>query len=198
MPSGAVLELPTGSLDLSLGDRVRVNVAPGTTGEPVAVSASPAPRAHPALTAGDYQHVVRMGAVFAAVVVLFLAWRAWMVPRDFGLYGHYRPGAIVEAAAKPSAYAGQAVCAECHSDVQKLRDTAKHRGVACEACHGPLGRHARGETDVAPIRPSARGVCLTCHTVRAGMPKAFPAIVEKDHAESGPCTECHAPHAPVF
>ena len=136
--------------------------------------------------------------LFAAVILMFLAWRAWMVPRDFGLYGHFRPGAIVEAAAKPSVYAGQAICADCHSDVQKLRATNKHKAVACEACHGPLGKHARGETDIAPIRPSTRGVCLTCHTQRAGTPAAFPAIVEKDHSESGPCTACHASHAPAF
>jgi hypothetical protein len=163
----------------------------GAVDEPNAPSpgdASPAAR--------DYAHVLRMAALFAIGIAAFLAWRSWMVPGDFGVYGHYRAGAVAAAAMRPSHYAGQATCIECHTDVQQVRSTGRHAGVACEACHGPLGAHANGETDVAPIRPSPRAVCLTCHTARLGMPATFPKVIVNEHAEAGPCTECHAAHAP--
>jgi hypothetical protein len=201
---GTVLELPTGSIDVSLGDRVAVDAflnvsrieqrAAGATEASAAAAGSGAARVRPTL--GDYQHVVRMGGVFLVFILAFLAWRSWMVPSDFGVYGHYRAGAIVEAAARTPVFAGQASCVDCHSEVQQLRATGRHAQVACEACHGPLGLHARGESDVAPILPSNRGVCLTCHTSRAGMPAAFPKIIVNEHSESGPCTDCHQSHAP--
>jgi hypothetical protein len=97
---------------------------------------------------------------------------------------------------RPSRYAGQAACIDCHTDVQQVRSTGRHVIVACEACHGPLGAHAIGETDVAPIRPSPRAICLTCHTARLGMPATFPKVIVNEHSEAGPCTECHQAHAP--
>ena len=144
----------------------------------------------------DYEHVFRVALVFAAAIAAFLIWRAWMVPADFGVYGHFRAGAIKDIAALPVVYAGQAECVACHTDVKEVRQAGRHAKVACEACHGPLGQHARGDTDVAPIRPSTRGVCLTCHTSRVGMPAAFPKIVVKEHSDAGPCTECHKAHSP--
>jgi hypothetical protein len=155
---------------------------------------APGVEVRPALR--DYEHVGRVAGVFLVAVLLFVAWRWAMVPSDFGVYGHFRAGAIVEAAEGTLRYAGQASCVDCHSDVQTLRLSGSHQVVSCESCHGPLGDHARGETDVAPIRPSSRGVCLTCHTSRIGMPLAFPTIIVNEHSESGPCTDCHASHNP--
>ncbi|MBK5298959.1 MAG: cytochrome C [Vicinamibacteria bacterium] len=144
----------------------------------------------------DYEHVLRMAGLFVLAVVAFLVWRSWMVPRDFGVYGHFRAGAIADAAVRTPLYAGQASCIECHGDVQQVRSSGRHAAIGCEACHGPLGQHARGQSDVAPVRPDPRIVCLTCHTARLGMPAAFPRIVVKEHSESGSCTECHKAHAP--
>jgi hypothetical protein len=196
-----VLELPAGSMDVSLGDRVSVDASLNVT------RVRPGPRAAPAAAEGqgpetrarfrDYAHVWRMAGVFAAALVLFLGWRSWMVPSDFGVYGHYRAGAIVQAAAHTPRFAGQKACIDCHTDAQELRAGGGHKAVACEACHGALGQHARGETDVAPIRPSTRAVCLSCHTTRVGMPAPFPKIVVKEHSDAGPCTDCHASHKPA-
>jgi hypothetical protein len=144
----------------------------------------------------DYAHVLRMAGVFAIGLVIFLLWRSWMVPADFGVYGHYRASAIADAAVGPLRYAGQADCVACHDAVQQVRAAGRHAQVTCEACHGPLGQHARGETDSAPIRPSTRGVCLTCHTSRVGMPTAFPKVIVNEHSEAGPCVDCHRAHAP--
>jgi hypothetical protein len=212
---GTVLELPAGAIDVSLGDHVAVDAslhitrpgsgaqgaqgALGAAGAPGAQGAAGAPgaagaRVRPVLR--DYEHVGRVAAVFVVAILIFLAWRSSMVPGDFGVYGHFRAGAIAEAAEGTLHYAGQASCVDCHTDVQALRLTGSHQVVSCESCHGPLGTHARGETDVAPIRPSTRGVCLTCHTSRVGMPPAFPRIIVNEHSESGPCTDCHASHNP--
>jgi hypothetical protein len=199
---GTVLELPSASMDLSLGDRVLVDASMNITQVRATAhrSAPAAPSASrekmPRLTFNDYQHVLRMVGLFAVAIVAFVAWRAWMVPPDFGVYGHYRAGAITDAAARTPRFAGQAACVVCHDDVQQVRVAGRHAKVGCEACHGPLGAHARAESDVAPIRPSTRGVCLTCHTSTQGMPQAFPKIIVNDHSDAGPCTDCHKSHAP--
>ena len=144
----------------------------------------------------DYEHVLRMAAVFVVAIVFFLVWRAWAVPSDFGRYGHYRAGAITDAASRTPRYAGRALCIECHGDVDQARQGGNHAKIGCEACHGALGRHARAETDEAPIRPSPRAICLTCHTAHQGKPKTFPQIDVQEHARVGPCTECHKAHNP--
>jgi hypothetical protein len=205
---GTVLELPAAAVDLSLGDRVVVDGSLNITqmrGRPEPAPGAPSPlngAAHAAADGAarprlrDYEHVLRMAGVFVVAIVAFLTWRAWMVPSDFGVYGHYRAGAITEIANKTPRYAGQATCVVCHDDAHQVRLTGRHANISCEACHGPLGQHARGETDVAPIRPSSRGVCLTCHTARVGMPRTFPKIIVNEHSEAGPCTDCHKAHAP--
>lgn len=144
----------------------------------------------------DYEHVLRMAGLFAGAIVLFLAWRAWAVPPDFGKYGHFRAGAIADAASRTPRYAGRAACVECHGDVEQARHGGKHAQIGCEACHGPLGTHARMETADAPIRPNPRAVCLPCHTARAGKPHGFPQVVVQDHSSAGNCTECHVAHKP--
>jgi hypothetical protein len=206
-----VLELPAASMDVSLGDRVIVDAALNVThvrrgperahaGSPPRQSREPNGDCDDAVrpTFRDYQHVLRMAAVFTVGLATFLFWRSWMVPADFGTLGHFRAGAIVEASARTPRFAGQASCVSCHDEAQQVRATSSHATVSCEACHGPLGDHARGESDAAPIRPSTRATCLTCHTSRVGMPAAFPRIIPREHAESGPCTDCHTAHAPAI
>jgi len=65
-----------------------------------------------------------------------------MMPKDFGQYGHYRPGALADNAAMPISFAGRAACEECHADVVEGRAGHKHEHVGCEACHGALAAHA--------------------------------------------------------
>jgi hypothetical protein len=204
---GTVLELPAPPTDISLGDRVIVDASLRfervRSGEDLPHDVPPAhapaaggfsARARPAFR--DYEHVLRVAGLFALAIVAFLAWRSWMVPADFGRYGHFRAGAIADAASLVPVYAGQGSCIDCHADVHETRLTGRHAAIACEACHEALGDHARGEAESAPVRPSPRAICLTCHAARAGLPKAFPRIVEREHSEAGPCTVCHKAHAP--
>jgi hypothetical protein len=144
----------------------------------------------------DFEHVVRIAALFAAGIAVFLLWRWWMVPADFGVHGHFRAGALADNMQRPVVHAGRAACLDCHSDVAETWLAGRHERVGCESCHGPLGRHARGEVDAPPRRPDGRTACVQCHAARAGMPKAFPRIVVSDHAGEATCISCHPAHSP--
>ena len=62
--------------------------------------------------------------------------------KSFGQYGHYRGAAIGEIAARPVKFAGHETCETCHTDVLDVKSKGKHAHVNCEACHGPLAKHA--------------------------------------------------------
>lgn len=142
------------------------------------------------------QHVVRAAAVFATGFGIFLVVRQALVPADFGAYGFYRGGALEDASSLPLVFAGQDACLDCHDAVAKVRLGSKHAEFHCEACHGPLAGHASGNFEMKPKALNPRTLCLTCHLKSAGKPDGFPQIVPADHAEDGPCTACHQPHAP--
>ena len=105
----------------------------------------------------NYAHLVRMAGLFVLGILLFLGGRSFFVPKDFGVYGHYRAGALDDARARPIKFAGQATCVECHANIGDLRKTTRHAKVSCESCHGPLASHAAltrmPETPNAPRRP---------------------------------------------
>ena len=61
---------------------------------------------------------------------LFLVIRAAVIPPQFGLYGHYRPGAIDSVSALPISYAGQDTCVACHDDQAAKRAAGKQIGRA--------------------------------------------------------------------
>jgi len=143
----------------------------------------------------DYEHVLRIAAIFAVGVILFIAWRGAMVPSSFYQYGHFRGDALHDVMAQPVRFAGQATCVECHADVGAARAAGRHAHVACEACHGPLARHAAGEGET-PVRPQALKLCPVCHAARQGKPSAFPQVVVQEHMGDTPCTECHQAHNP--
>jgi hypothetical protein len=144
----------------------------------------------------DFEHVLRVALLFVLGVVAFLGVRAWLVPDDFGVYGYFRTGAIDDNRAHPLVHAGRAACVDCHSDVVNARRGGRHERIGCEACHGPLARHASGEDETKPARPDTRATCIRCHEKKAGKPAGFPQVSAAEHAASGPCSECHNPHRP--
>lgn len=143
-----------------------------------------------------YDHVIRVFGLFVCGFTLFIVVRYFLVPADFGVYGFYRAGALDDARARTPLYAGSGVCGDCHPDVVKAREGARHEKVNCEACHGPLAKHATGDVTAKPSALNPRLLCLTCHTSQAGLPKGFPSVVAKDHAGDSACTDCHRPHNP--
>lgn len=146
----------------------------------------------------DSEHVLRMAGLFAIGITAFFVFRALRVPEDFGVYGHYRAGALEENASRPVNYAGGAACVDCHSDVQEKRAAGKHATIGCEACHGPLAKHAADPESLKPVKPNNRSTCLNCHTARPSKPAGFPQIDPADHAPEGACTECHVAHNPTI
>jgi hypothetical protein len=144
----------------------------------------------------DFEHVLRVLALFALGVLAFVVLRAVFIPRDFGTYGYFRAGALEDNRARVPVYAGRATCGECHADIVEARRGSRHETIGCEACHGPLARHVSGDDTTAPARPDPRTTCVRCHATKAGKPAAYPQVDPGDHAPEGPCTECHKPHHP--
>lgn len=144
----------------------------------------------------DMEHLLRLAALFAGGVLVFGVARAELVPATFGTLGHYRAKAIDDIGSKPIEHAGQAACAECHVDVVDLRANARHKGIACESCHGPLAAHAANPADGTPKLPIATPLCIHCHAANTGKPKRYPTVDIKEHAGTESCVTCHKPHDP--
>jgi hypothetical protein len=144
----------------------------------------------------DKQHLVRMALLFVVGFLVFLVGRVVFVPHDFGVYGHYRAGALADNRARPLGFAGQGACSDCHSDVVDARVGSKHQKVSCEACHGPLARHVADAENVKPVKPDPNKVCLTCHLENVAKPASFPQVNAASHAKGQPCSACHPHHHP--
>lgn len=146
---------------------------------------------------GHKGHLVRVAGLFLAGVLAFLVLQAFLVPKGFGLYGHYRAGALVENRTREVAFAGRAACVECHSDVPDAMKGGRHAGVNCEACHGPLAAHASDPTEKKAVRPDSKVLCARCHAASVARPVKFPQVDVAEHAGGEACTTCHVAHKPL-
>jgi hypothetical protein len=146
-----------------------------------------------------YTHVLRVAALFAFGFAAFVVVRQILVPADFNLegYGFFRAGALDDIRARPIAYAGHEACVPCHEEVTRSQVGSKHAQLHCEACHGPLAKHADDPMDVKPPALNPRELCLKCHTKMAGKYDGFPQVDAKEHAGDDACTSCHHPHHPM-
>ena len=144
----------------------------------------------------DKEHLVRVALLFLGGAFIFMVVRGLLVPRDFGVYGHFRANSLQEISSHPLAYAGRAACEDCHSDVFELRKGSKHEMIGCEACHGPLAAHAADPEAVKPTKPDPKTICLVCHLKNVAKPKGFPQVDPKEHADGEACTTCHQHHHP--
>jgi hypothetical protein len=144
----------------------------------------------------DGGHLLRVAALFAAGTFAFFILRGILVPEDFGRYGHYRAGALVDATERKPTFAGKAACLDCHGDVPKEQQGSKHAKLSCEACHGPLARHAEDPEKAKPEKKGATSLCLACHRVNVARPAKFPQVDPKDHSGGAACDSCHKPHHP--
>ena len=142
------------------------------------------------------EHLVRVAILLVLGIVAFLVIRRVVVPPDFGKYGHFRPGAMDEIRARPIKFAGREACETCHSEQAAVKAKGKHAGLGCEACHGPLARHAEDPTSVVPKLPDTAVLCARCHEANSAKPKSFPQVVTTEHSAGLPCNTCHKPHTP--
>lgn len=145
----------------------------------------------------DQEHLLRVAGLFVAAILVFMLFKALLVPADFGRYGHYRAGALDDNRAHPVAFAGRATCGACHDEAARTLAQGRHAIVGCEACHGALFAHAEGADAAAakPTRPDA-GVCSVCHAPDVAKPAGFPQARVGEHADAGTCLECHKAHHP--
>ena len=144
----------------------------------------------------DKEHLVRMAAIFLVGLLLFLVVRAFLIPKGFYEYGHFRAGALADNAARPLGFAGREACESCHPDVAEARKGSRHDAIACEACHGALAKHADDPGSFKPTLPDAKKICLVCHQQDVTKPKTFNQVNPQEHMGSEPCIACHKPHHP--
>jgi len=144
----------------------------------------------------DSAHLVRPAVVLLAALAIFLAVRSAIIPKAFGQYGHYRPGALALVRSHPVAFAGQDTCVMCHDEQATARAAGKHAHVACEACHGPLAQHADDPTVHVPKLPDVADLCRRCHEKDAAKPASFPQVATAEHSGGMACNSCHQPHNP--
>jgi len=144
----------------------------------------------------DGVHLIRLALVLVAGLGVFLAVRSAIVPKAFGQYGHYRPGALAMIRQRPISYAGQDTCVLCHDGEAKARAAGKHAHVACEACHGPLAEHADDPSAHIPQLPDVANLCRRCHEKDAAKPRNFPQVATAEHSGGMICNQCHQPHNP--
>jgi hypothetical protein len=147
---------------------------------------------------GHKGHLLRVAGLFLAGVLAFLVLQAFLVPKDFGVYGHYRAGALEENRVRELAFAGRAACVECHSDVPDAMKGGRHAAVRCEACHGPLAAHAADPVEKKAARPDSKVLCAHCHAANVARPAQFPQVEVAEHASGEACTTCHAAHHPAM
>lgn len=144
----------------------------------------------------DADHLVRLGAVFISVAIVSFVGRSLLVPRSFGEYGHFRGAAIAEIAARPISYAGHELCEACHPEVLALKSAGRHKGVSCEACHGPQQRHTEDPATMIPPKLDTAILCVKCHEANPAKPVTFPQVASTDHSAGLACNVCHQPHSP--
>jgi hypothetical protein len=142
------------------------------------------------------EQIRRLPVLLVILVAGLLVARSYLVPKDFGKYGHYRATALVQAANLDIHYAGHQVCEDCHDEEVALKAQGYHKGLACEICHGPAFAHTE-DPDVGQLRaPRERGYCPLCHEYLPSRPTGFPQIVTASHNPRKPCITCHNPHDP--
>jgi len=144
----------------------------------------------------DISHLLRMAAVFAFGLVLFLVFRSAFIPKSFGRYGHFRGDSLAEITAHPIVYAGHQTCEGCHPDVADTKAKGVHAHVNCESCHGPIAKHADDPTTVMPQKPDVAHLCVRCHSENVAKPPNFPQVNAREHSGGRLCNTCHQPHSP--
>jgi ribosomal protein S27AE len=140
--------------------------------------------------------VKRLLIVVIIIGTVFLGVRGFFIPETFGEYGHYRAASVDSIMAHEIKYAGHQICAECHDDIEAMKNQSNHKMVNCEACHGPANAHAESGGEVEPVVPRDREHCALCHAYNPAKPTGYPQIDIIAHNPVKQCTSCHDPHAP--
>lgn len=159
----------------------------------------------------DTRHVWLLAGLILLAGFCFFTLRAELVPASFGQQGPYRADALREIAARPSRFHADAVCHQCHQEVEHERAESRHRAVRCVHCHGQATEHVVQSRAAAenpalklpPLQPwdgqipshvdlftsQDRKLCLACHEAALGMPADFKKIDVAAHLEEQGASE---------
>jgi len=142
--------------------------------------------------------------IIAGIVLVILAARPIVVPKDFGAHergytlGWHRKGNEQYWKDVKIKYQGAAYCKGCHEDNYNRLAASPHRNINCENCHGPAADHPES---IAKL-PIYRGKewCLRCHA-RLPYPTSGRAGIKglddpDAHRQGMDCVACHNPHSP--
>jgi predicted CXXCH cytochrome family protein len=148
-------------------------------------------------------HVWRPLYVVICLVVLVLAVRYFMVPKDFGIYErgymygfHRKSDENYWKAFKVKYQFNSEYCRDCHADKYTIMQTP-HAIIQCENCHGPVLDHPSDPGKLTVDKK--RELCLRCH-----FPLSYPTsdranirgIDPEKHNPGIACSDCHNPHMP--
>jgi hypothetical protein len=141
--------------------------------------------------------ITRLALAFAIFISLFLVLRHFLVPKTFGVYGHYRAASLIDNAQLEIHYSGQQACFVCHQDIEDKKAQDVHSDIHCETCHGPGEKHVVNSKVEKILKPTGREFCGSCHALNAAKLKsAIFQIDLKKHNIGKNCIECHNPHQP--
>ena len=143
------------------------------------------------------EQVKRLSVLLVIIVIGFVVVTSYLVPKDFGVLGHYRASAVQSNANKEMHYAGQELCASCHEDILKTKMQGYHKNLSCEVCHGPSLKHTDEPDQFKPNKPRDRKFCPICHEYNPSRPTGFPQITSASHNQRKICVTCHNPHNPT-
>lgn len=148
-------------------------------------------------------HLLRPLWLVAGIVFLLLLVRHVMTPADFGVHGEtftynfYRLGNVDEWKNFPAKYCGNDSCARCHRENVEKNQSAHHRAMECENCHGPALKHPEDPEFLVIDR--SRELCLRCHLSLPYKGSGRAEIKGIDPGAHNPgfaCVDCHDPHKP--
>lgn len=142
------------------------------------------------------EQVQRLGIVVAILAILTLVMRFGVIPAAYFSPKLHRSSTVEREIAKPIRFAGMATCRSCHEEHYEVKSRGKHRGLACETCHGPAVKHTENPEAEKPYAPRDRNFCPKCHAYDASRPTGFPQINPESHNPEMPCITCHLPHEP--
>lgn len=148
-------------------------------------------------------HIWRPLYVVLFIVVLILAARMILVPKDFGIgsrgymYGWHRPSNEQEWKQVPVKYRTAQYCKNCHLDKYQEIAGSPHAKINCENCHGPALGHPDDPKSLTIDR--SRALCARCH-LRLEYPTSgrgkIRGINPATHHPELQCVTCHWPHDP--
>jgi hypothetical protein len=158
-------------------------------------------------------HIYRLILVLIVALAGFVAIKGLAVPRSWDYHTWYRRDALPLLQSGSALYGGNESCrsAGCHEEPAKDHDEKHewladdlHKGLACEACHGPLHNHVadgRKIADADIVEDSS--LCLRCHEPMIARPEMLAQFNPKTgrHETKGitrasTCLDCHDPHEP--